>query len=275
MEIIYNEPAEQYHKLSKDYLTSSDLRLFMQCPKLYEAKRTGVVRDEQTAAMRFGAAFHCLVLEPTRFAESHYSTGPINKTTQKHYGYDTKAFADWRDANKAITTGREYISPDDEMLAMKMAESVKSYLDGMPDREVTIRGSIHGVNVQCRIDFCDVAEARLGDLKSCASLDGFESEISSYGYFIQVAYYSLLLQEATGKSVASALLAAVEKSPPYRSGGWRIDSNVAIEDSIRTSIRNIKDATVKCSFPGKYDGVRCFAVPEWASKKYGIFSEKV
>src|SRR5947208_1240811 len=104
------EPNAVYHAKSRQYMTSHQLRDFAYCPLYHKQKRSGLIADEIDDALRIGAATHTLTLEGREAFEREYIVGgPINPKTEKCYGRDTKAYAEWEaQQTKGCLSDEEY-----------------------------------------------------------------------------------------------------------------------------------------------------------------------
>ena len=87
-----------YHAIKA--LSNSSLSVLKRSPtEFYKRFVTGEMKGQESEAMFLGSAVHMLALEPERFdAEYVVLDGPINPTTKKPYGRDTKAFESLRNS---------------------------------------------------------------------------------------------------------------------------------------------------------------------------------
>jgi hypothetical protein len=177
-----------------------------------------------TAAMALGTAFHVLTTEPDSFAERYLVGGPINPSTGKPYGSDTKKFAEWvaeNGAGKAVITQEDYASASAMADAIRRLPGAADIL-AMPklDIEIVIQWTDEGTGVlcKCRLDtllhYTDPIVVL--DLKSTqdATRHGFDKSCRKFGYGIQDAMYSEAVAAAFGKG-PRFIFACVESSPPY------------------------------------------------------------
>ena len=59
------------------------------------------------------------------------------------------------------------------------------------------------------------------DLKTCDTIDFFESDARKYGYMHQLAFYREVLRIASGEE-CPVYIVAVEKKAPFRVGVWKL-----------------------------------------------------
>src|SRR5690554_1058793 len=102
LSVLSAEPAAEYHAKAGEYLSSHQLLDFMTCPWLYRKKRLGLIADPRngdTPALLIGRATHVRILEGRDVYEAEFAFGgPMNPKTGKPFGSNTKAFAEWAEA---------------------------------------------------------------------------------------------------------------------------------------------------------------------------------
>ena len=118
-------------------LSNSSLSVLKRSPAEFYARFIAdppTMQSEETDAMRLGSAVHMLALEPERFDEQYWiSTGPINASTGKPYGRDTKKFADWlaeveaNDKRKLILQD-EYVESIQVGIAFQSHETIRAIM---------------------------------------------------------------------------------------------------------------------------------------------------
>lgn len=277
LEVIEGESEAAYHAKRGEYLTSSNIKDYMDCPaKFIDNLRFDNSRS--SPAMDFGTAFHCRLLEGVEaFSERYFTGGPVNPRTGAVYGSETKAYAEWVEANSQ--GGKRPISPNDFSLIGRMVESVyanadaKRLLDACVKREVTIRGEYFGLNLQARLDACVWdGIAVVTDIKTCDSLNGFERDIATRGYFIQLGLYGMLLgciANMEAGAPAKQFIIAVEKSAPNRCAVWSMHAD-GVDNAILDAIHGIIESRKTGNYPHKYTGMRTFELKPWMSAQWGI-----
>lgn len=157
---------------------------------------------------------------------------PINPTTGKPYGSNTKAWAEWAESlGKDVLTEKQYA----QLLHMQHAvqsHPVAAQLLSHGVAEAVVRADYCGMPCQIRMDW--YGDAGLVDLKTCDDLTWFEMDVKRFGYIHQVAFYRAVLEQAAGIQVPVYLVAA-EKKEPFRCGCWLIH-----EDVLRQPCREVK-----------------------------------
>lgn len=256
------EPAEQYHAMAADYLSSHQLLDFMKCPYLYHLKKAGLIEEAESSAYFVGSAAHVRILEGKEQYESCFALGgPINPTTGKPYGSLTKKFAEWSQLQ-----GKPVISQEQAELIEQMARgvsmnwiAVELISSGMA--EGVIRTSYRGMPSQIRIDWFNPARG-IVDLKTCDDLTWFEADARRYRYHNQMAFYQAVLKEAIGEYVPVHLI-AIEKKQPHRCGVWRAsdDCLTVARHENEAAIERLKLCQKQHIWPTGYEEVRLLDVP--------------
>ena len=256
-DFLISEPASVYHASAGEYLSSHQLADFRKCPLLYLRRRLGFIEDVDRPAFLFGRAVHTRILEGSQRFEQEFAVGgPINPTTGKPFGTNTKAWAEWAESiGKDVLTEKQY-----EQL-MHMTQAVNSHpaasqllVDGVA--EGVVRTEYCGLPCQIRIDWFG---AGIVDLKTCDDLTWFESDAKKFGYIYQMAFYRAVLEQASGLQVPVHLV-GVEKKEPYRCGVWLIHEDVLRQAQVENeaAIERLKQCRATDVWPTGYEDVRVF-----------------
>lgn len=259
--VLIAEPADEYHAKASEYLSSHQLLDFMACPWLYRKKRLGLIVDDDTPALLVGRATHVRILEGRDAYEAQFAFGgPINPSTNKPFGSNTKAFAEW-----AAAQGKPVLSHDNVELIEQMASGV-----AMNDEAVNLilYGRSEGV---IRTTYCDTpCQIRLDwvhphrgivDLKTTADLTWFENECKRRRYHNQLAFYQAVLAQVIGQLVPVYFI-GIEKVEPFRCGVWRLSDNtlaIARQEN-EAAIRRLRRASEIDAFPTGYEEIRILDV---------------
>jgi hypothetical protein len=226
--IIYDEPSAVYH--ASEAIGSSDIRDYLRSPRLFKDKRDGLVPDKATPALILGTLTHLAMLEPERFRQS-IAVKPEGMS------FATKDGKEW----KAAHEGREILSQDDycaiHMMMQRMPDECRRALSSGKS-EVTVRSTIAGLSVQCRVDHWDEKSDVLYDLKTIDAIENVEREIHKRGYYIQQEWYRRVVAAERDGNAPGFVLIFCEKTWPFR---WRIVELDA--DFVELGARAVADAT--------------------------------
>lgn len=255
------EPADLYHAMSQNRLTSHSLADFRRCPLLYHKKKLGLIKEEESTAYLIGRALHTLVLEGRNTFDSTFVVGgPVNPKTGELYGVNTKAYTEW-----VAAQGKPVLSPSQFNLIWQMAQSVHSHsiaheLLSNGVAEGVVRSNYRGVPCQARIDYFN-PQGGIIDLKSCDDLTWFEADARRFGYANQLAFYRALVSRALNLNPA-AYLVAVEKKEPYRCGVWRLADALLTQaqEENEAAIDRLQLCTATDVWPTDFEECRIFAV---------------
>jgi len=234
--------ASDYHKI--DAVSNSMLSLLKRSPWTFY--KTYVTTDpaekmesEETDAMRLGSAVHMLALEPEKFgAEYLVLDGPINPSTGKPYGRDTKKFEAWLEAEKnASGNGRTILIREEFAEGLAIAKSFQSHpeiaaimasrAEKFFEFESFGHATVGGLKIplKCKLDFVCPELKLIVDLKS--TQDPSENEWSwsagKFGYHRQAAFYIDMMELRYGERF-DFLFGAVRSKPPYDSHVYRLGS---------------------------------------------------
>lgn len=224
--VISGCSIEDYDKARSQYMGSHTLELFRFSPRQCQWKMQGLIPGTDSGNFAFGRAAHCFILEGVAAFHDRYSVaeGPVNPKTGSPYGRDTKAYAAWYQEitadGRQVVSGVEYTQI--QMMAESLQETCGRDLLHCGHAEVTIRGQMHQVSCQSRLDFIDWDQGILVDLKTTESLGRFEKDFWRFGYDRQLSFYRGMIEGLALGRPFSVFVVAIEKSEPYRAHSWQI-----------------------------------------------------
>ncbi len=256
--IILGESSETYH--ANPAIGSGKIRAFLRSSRLYRDKCDGLC-DEESDALLFGIASHMRLLEPHLFATS-VAIKPLDMS------FATKEGKAWREDQ-----GDRLIVKDEDAQHLtrmheRMPDEVRQIF-GACQKEVTVRTTIAGLDVQCRPDLWDMKANRKYDLKTIGAIEDVERSIWKLGYHIQDGWYSHVIEAATKAKPPTSKLIFVEKAPPYR---WRIvsldpDYQMMARTAIGVALRGIALCMETGNWNENPDDLHVIASPpEWATE---------
>jgi len=265
LNVLEAEPAEAYHAKANEFLSSHQLLDFMKCPWLHFKKRNGLIEDMDSPAYLIGRAAHVRILEGhDAYRTSFALGGPINPKTQRPFGANTKAFAEWAQAQ-----GKPVLSHNQVDLIENMASGVSMNDEAV---DLLLYGRAEGV---VRNEYCDTpCQVRIDwthphrgivDLKTCDDLTWFEADAKRYRYVHQLSFYQAVLAGAIGEYPRNVPvhIVAVEKKEPFRCGVWRVsdDALVIARGENEAAIRRLISCQANGHWPTGYEEIRLLDVP--------------
>ena len=289
----FDVPAETYYVRRLDEASNSGLTIIDErCPAAYKWWVDHPDADEEeTAALTFGKAFDCAVLEPEKFGDL-YAVMPADAPRDlrrfrnaNRPSADTLRSIEWWDAFEAANAGRTFLTHNTYQQALAMAASLRAYemtfnADG---REITVlAGELFdacqkqvtlswideetGVLCKARLDLLEPDIAFAGDLKSArdASRAGFSRAINAHRYHVQAVGYADGCR-ACGLPLKSFAFFPVEKDPPYVPASWHVDAPSEERGwAIRQrSLRKLAECLRTGRWPGHTRTVESIAIPAY------------
>lgn len=225
-----------YHEIKA--LSNSSLSVLKRSPAEFHKRFvTGEMKGQETDAMLLGSAVHMLALEPERFdAEYIVLDGPINPTTGKPYGRDTKKFTQWLDTEMMQQT-RTILIREEFAESLAIAKAFQSHpviaaimasrAEKLFESEYAMEYSIGNdkVDLKCKIDFICPAERLIIDLKTTSDPSpyawGWSAE--DFGYHRQAAIYSDAMEAKYGEPFRF-LFGVVRSKEPYEAAVYELDA---------------------------------------------------
>lgn len=221
----YHADTEWYSKSGLDLVNRSMAHWFAR-----DSRKT-------TAALDFGAAFHCAVLTPDIFKTEYIVAPDIDRRTKA----GKEAWSELQECGKKILS-----APDNETVV-----AIQSAVFSHPTaRQLLTQGDAEesffwvdkttGVQSKCRPDYLRRDNIVI-DIKTTedASYPAFRRSVYKYRYHVQGAFYMDGVSAVTGAKHDDFVLLAVEKTPPYGVAIYRLfddlinEGRVAYEQNLR------------------------------------------
>ncbi len=259
-------PAEDYHARIPGLASKGVLDLFDRSPAHYWAWLQGLVRPD-TAALKFGKALHCSMLEPYAFA-TLYTVAPdfgdCRKTDNK------KRRDDWRTENG----GRIWLDAGD----MKAIEGMTAAVQAHPLARKMLEGGVSestlrwvdeetGLICKARGDYYREDIAACFDVKTTedARAAAVARSVAKYGYHRQHAHYDDGFA-AVGAPLQHFVFVFVEKVAPYAVALFRLDDDATERgrESVRGSLRKMAACVESGEYPGYETSIQTLELPAWA-----------
>lgn len=233
-------------------------------------RQAEIEEKDDTAALAFGTAFHSAVLEPDQFRRDYIVAPACDRRTR-----DGKE--EWT-AFVEASAGRLPITQADHAAAEAMIRGVYGNRDcaellaNAKARELSFvwRDDATGLMCKARIDLLTTYAGWtvIVDLKSTAdaSRGGFQRQMTSLGYYRQLAWYRMGLQALSPvEEPRRCALIAVEKAPPYLAKAYELDGEaLAIgEQEMRELLARYAEARASGVWGGYGDDMAGLSLPTW------------
>lgn len=209
---------------------------------------------EDTAAMKFGRAVHCRLLEPVEFSAQYAVAPECDRRTK-----EGKAI--WAEL---MESGKEVISSADMDAILAMEREFPARLIEGAQTEVPLFWTDPETGVECKGRLDAITEDYVIDYKTTtnAATDAFMREALRYGYDLQAAMY-LEAARANGYHPKGFIFIAQEKSAPYlvnvmHAGEAFIDRGLWIMRDLLAKYKECRDSD---TWPGY--GENELILPEW------------
>lgn len=189
----------------REYLSYSALKAFAKSPNHYIDYVTG--ERQETAAMTFGSAFHCMVLEPDEW-DSRYAVAPDVDRRTKAGKMEYNLFV-------AQNEGKTAISASDLATMQAMADAVSAHLPA-----AQLLSSAAGFEVKTTEKLLGTPFTGIADVLGCGWVADLKTTVdASPESFMRTAHNSAYHEQAAAYcrlfNVQRFYWIAVEKAPPY------------------------------------------------------------
>lgn len=260
-------PEKAYH--SSPGISKHGLDLINKSPAHY---KQFVI--EESAPLIFGAAFHCLILEPDLFPDK-YLLSPYSD-------FRTKEARQWK---AQLADGVRVISKADYDLMHRMAEAIKAHpyasilldhsqgkaeMSGywVDSKKEIWRGEKPTYRLcRCRVDFLNQAHDIAIDLKTAinAGYSAFARDAVKYRYHVQDAFYTDGLRQCNQR-VSTFVFIVIEKVPPFNIGVYELskDDRQFGRELYQRDLLVYDKCMKEKQWPGYPDEVRVIELPPYS-----------
>jgi len=261
---ILSLTKEQYR--GSEAISKSDLDYIAppRTPAHYRAKKSGLLEDEQTPAMRMGSMVHRAVLEPETLSGAWV-------VKPQGMNFTTKEGKEWKAAQTLPIIGQEEADTITGIVDAVWSHPIaKRVLKGAKTEVCLFAQDDHGTLRKGRLDALPAAGNAILDLKTSVSADPqeFEKSLAKYRYHVQAAYY-LDLCKLLGIDRTEFLFIVVEKAAPFAVGVYAIDPQ-AVElgrREYRRDLQLVRTCTEENRWPAFGDEITTVGLPAWMQKQ--------
>lgn len=261
--------ADDYHARELGVVSKGALDRIAVAPSEYFAWVNGSDakdQDEETAALRFGKAFHCAALEPVVFFRTHAIAPDFGDCR-------TKGPKDARDAWRKANSGKTWVSADDGttiagMVAALHAHPLASRILAKGQPELTARWDDPDTGLRCkaRADWYVPDMRLMADLKSTTDPRpfAFVADAGLYGYHRQDALYRRVFAGA-GATISNFVFVAVRKAPPHLAAIYELgrDEVDAGDAQNRRHMNTLATCLRENRWPGLPETIQTIQLKAW------------
>lgn len=278
---IFKDPVEAYNQAP--HLRASVVKEMEKSPGHYYAALTA--KQKTTKYFDEGTVVHDVVLEQNtdRFivvpedAPKKPSSSQVN--AKKPSEETVKAIAWW---DHFSNSNRGKIVIDQELrdsLDLRLNTFVNSeaainiYEGSQIEQSHYAQDPETGLYLKARPDMSKPGV--IADFKTTKFMPGFVRDIWNNRYFIQVGFYSLVMELTTGSEFNSFYFIAQEKSPPYGVRVYSLDHSTV--DFCKGKARELLNRVAVCTqdncFPIYDDLIQSVSIPAWILSNEISFEE--
>ncbi|MBA9078294.1 PD-(D/E)XK nuclease-like domain-containing protein [Rufibacter quisquiliarum] len=258
--LVQRDTNAEYHA-KRDYINASGLKTIIQKSPFHLANAE---EKEPTPAMLFGTAYHTYVLEPLDFLDQYWSLD-LSKKPEPLQDFRNTKNKEWKASQEAKNTGKTLISNEDilRLVAMKDVLFANPTIAGFlidGDYELShYHEDFYGARVRVRPDY--LKPKVIVDLKTCedASPEGFARQCHNFGYHIQAALYTDVLESIYGVSRKFVFICQ-EKTYPYAAQAYAASDSMIEQGRYEYSLA--LETYKKCLATGEWPGYEMYAQPE-------------
>ena len=239
---------------------------------------------EESKAYKDGRLYHCLALEPDKFAERYIikPDRPKRSKADKEFWADFEASTNGKEAIDAAIYGEAVRGIND---IKRLAKIYRYIQDG--DAEVCIVWVDKATGILCkaRLDYLRRSHGTsiIIDLKTArnASPKAFQKAIWNYRYYQKAGFYCDGLTAITGDPSLFVLLALEKKAgivlrdgepPRHAVGSYEVDDNIILagRKEYRKAIKIYAECLRTGEWPSYSTDVQIIQLPDWALRNVGV-----
>jgi len=222
----------------------------------------------ESDALMLGQAAHKAILEPDNFDDYYAVGGPINERTGNPYGTETKAFAEWADAQ-----GKPVLSIEQRDYALCLRDAVWAHKTAkmlLTNAAIEVSMQWHDAQTAllCKGRPDAINKGIIIDIKTsrCANVGPFGRDAYRYGYHMQAAFYHDGAEAVSNSQVGEFVFIVVEKEPPYLISIFQIEKDEMElgRFAYRICLQQIAGAMKNDRWPGYDPDILPLLLPSYA-----------
>jgi len=261
MEGIFSGISSQDYHAMDGYVSNSYLSRLDRCPAAARVEQT------ETAAMTFGAALHCLLLEGDEAFMREFIVPPkldLRTNAGKQMAADIRA------AGLTLITEPDFECMKGIVISV-MTHPVAGVMmkEGKSEQSVFWTDPETGLPCKCRPDrIPDGDKGVVVDIKTTkdAGYQAFANSVIRYHYHTQAAFYLNGYNAASGKEADAFIFIACEREEPYRVEVYAMSPDFV--DYGRVEVRRLLMIEKACREGGFYPAyttsdIRELYIPGW------------
>jgi exodeoxyribonuclease VIII len=232
-------------------LNASRFKAFVRSPYHF-LKQVDV---EQTEAMRIGTAIHMALLEPELYLKTIAYMPECDRRTTA----GKQIAKEFEDAN----SDKLILKADSSEIVSRAVISVTGHeewhylLASKVNREMIILTDLFGIECKGKIDIIDLKNNMIWDVKTCqdASIDKFRYDVQDRLYWVQQAFYKMLVEKHYKQKFGCGFI-AVETTEPSACGFYKVSEEElkVWSDIVENKLLQYQTCTTLNKFPSYQSG---------------------
>ena len=252
---ILKDSFEQYN--SEPHLRASVVKHMQTSPGHYFAALSAP--PVESKAFDEGTAVHSVCLEQSTDGFIRRPDGIDGRTKE-----GKARLQELESSGKIVLPGDVFDSMNKRLetfAGSKMAMSL--YNNSEIEQSHYVKDPLTGLHLKARPDISK--PGLVADFKTTANMKFFERDIWNLNYFIQVGFYSLVMEISTGTVCEAFYFIAQEKSGPYGVQVFSMDRHAVSfsKEKARELLTRIAICTEENTFPIYDDVLRSVGIPNW------------
>jgi exodeoxyribonuclease VIII len=257
--VYYGLPAEAYH--AHEAMSASGAKKILRSPMHYKLMRE--TPSEPTAAMEFGTAVHCGVLEPER-----YDSCVVRADFASKRGKAYDEFAAQHQGQIILLTD-EHDRAASCIAAVRASPAGRRLLQGAKT-EVSLFWQDKQYNVPCKARLDAISLGGVSDVKTAkdAGPDEFSRACATFSYHLPGAHYLNGYEAVLNETPEFFAMIVVESEPPHAVAVYEL-GRASIVYGLRQmdeAMSRYRDAVAKGKWEGYGDKIITIDLPKWAIK---------
>ena len=242
-------------------LNASRFKAFIRSPFHFENQ----VDVETTEAMKIGTAIHTALLEPEIYASTIAFMPECDRRTTAGKQI-AKEFEEQ-------SVGKLILKHESEDVVIRAIDSVSRHLEwktlkeNQMHKETIIIGEMFGIECKAKIDIIDLKKNMIWDIKTCqdASAESFKYEVQDRLYWVQQAFYKMLVEKHYGSKFGCGFIATETTEPSATAFHQVSEKELELwEDIVKYKLQQYIACRATDVFPAYESGI----LPELNLSKY-------
>jgi len=270
---LWNMDIEEAIYRRHEAVSQSDLKVIEGKTPLHYLKSRLHGGTKQTPAMALGSAMHTAFFEPDLFDLRHIVAPDVDRRTKKGKA-EWKEFVE-NNIGKSVLTVEQNDAIDRMKESIASVSEIAKYTTGGQAERTFFRPSNNPhipISYKCRTDYWQSDQNRIVDLKTSISANApfFMRSVINYGYHVQDAFYSDMIDYFEGQGGVEYVLLVVENVQPYDVAVYQLDDEFRKQGRqiYRDGISTLARCFQSDRWPGYPKVKQVLTAPDWSKRQF-------